>query len=203
MISHGWKSLGKHTFEAPGFSTAINEVATTIESPYYISCSGAQFAMISLVSTVGNQLNSIEIWGTQGSHEAGQKNKFYMSHKLVRIDQDAVPAVASTFPAGTLDEFVDAVNNYQIGLFTTEGNGLTSGPTLFGIFANLSGTRGLQVNAAANTGEINEPQYYYANLGDVIGPSWIAIPCGPFDYIQIRYFAGAASEVAALVNILE
>lgn len=202
MISHGWKSLGTNKFAGAGSTTSVTEIATTIESPHFIDCSAAQFALISYFATVSNALNVFAVWGTQGSHESGQSNDFYVNHKIALVSPDGSPAVSYALPAGLIDGFPSGASNYQIGSITSDGNGITDGPTLFGIFANLSGTRGLQVNNAANTGEINDPSYYYSNLGDVVGPSWLAIPCGPFDYIQVVYTAGAACTAGALVNLL-
>ena len=200
MISHGWKTYGTSTFGTGGNSAPVTEFATELQADHVIECTGYSWALIAFATT-GIGLHTLNIWGTQGSAESAQNNKFYINHSLVTVSTGLTPSSAISLPAGTVHPSLD-LENYQIASVNQTANGVSNSPGLIGIFYNIVGTRGLQADGASNTGETNSVGPYYANYGSSAGPSWIAIPCAAFDYIQCVANVTEASTFVTFANTL-
>ena len=202
MISHGWKSLGVFTASGAAASptAAVSEVSTSIESTHTIPCSGMSFCLLSYYTSIANTGNVLTVRGTQGSAESSQDNEVFFNHSLVTVTPTTDAAL--TLPAGAYDTAGVTLVNYQTGSLAGTDTGASNGPIVTSAFLNLQGAKSLQGDNTSGTGDTQTLDPYYANFGDNYGPSWVAVPCGPFDRIQVRYTLAAAGTSLCLACLL-
>lgn len=207
MYPTGWK----HTNEISAATTAITEFATGLEAPtdMVVPCEGFNMCLIALGTDGSGASSVVEVWGTQTDGEASQSINYCFNSELVSIagsdtasvdEAIAIPgmdnivelaAMTPTFQvSGVVDEDSTAIDSVHFF------NRLTGAQTVPGyIDPNVSGG----AFSADGPGAL---KYWNFISADDAGPAWIAVPCGPFNFLQFACTNVGGGIVSVFYNLL-
>tara|TARA_R100001163_G_C5045076_1_gene182487 strand:- start:939 stop:1442 length:504 start_codon:yes stop_codon:yes gene_type:complete len=154
------------------------------------------FCQIGIIATT-NQAHSLQIYGTNSFGEISQRVTGFVNTKILTMQSAASACVV--IPTGIFPELDThgSFSNLTMGDITVEeagGDHDSKTPHLINMYLHMTGNKGMAPGNQASTDETDSYEHYYANDGSTAGSSlsWLAVPCGTFDFIQLRAVSGAA-----------
>ncbi len=201
MKTSGWNCTDFQTLSGGASSTAITNVATSFEADHLIQCQEFDWALIGLASTtLGGTSNTstIKIFGTYSDTGDGQftketNNKYgpriLYNQELGTVSTASNPDEVGTLPEGIYPGQPSDCKLYKMDAFAGKASGdVSESGTQFelAVLARMAGYESLQATGTGSLGTSQAWTDYYLVDGTAGGLSYVAIPCGMFQYIQLQ-----------------
>ena len=193
-FSTGWKISDTVTLAKNASSTAISATATSTEADIVIPCDAFSWCLLGIASTEGTDqgtpaASEFQVMGTYGDAEGGQTNSIFFNDDLGDLKTAADAAVAFAIPDGIYPGQPASFKHYKSDTFATTAAGGTSGSgtqSQCAVISRMVGFEAPQATGIANLGTSQVWDDYYLMDGTNAGCSFVAIPCGLFQFLQIK-----------------
>ena len=201
MYPTGWKHtpLVNNASGLPSDVTTsyqITEFATGLQAPeeFIIPCEGFQYCLFAFAgeSSLGGYFDA-EVWGTQTSGEAAQQIDFCLNFRLCTLKPNANSSVSNVdFPSLGLTgwQLWQITSNDQDSGANTDVSSAAIGALHF--WNRIAGNQTIagyqDPTTEARSGDSSDSTKLWEYIGSVAdsGAAWFAVPCGPFNYLQIE-----------------
>lgn len=213
MYPTGWKfSQG---YEST--TTAISEFATGLQAPtdLIIPCEGFSFCLFALGKEGDTEADAVvEIWGTQTDGEAAQQIRFCFNSRLLTLTTLGAACISSVGAAGAKAADGTPVISMSTLTVADQDSGLDDNPSddvavgALHFWNRLSGNQTvpgwLDAGTAARSADDPNSTYiwhYPATIAES-GLTWAAVPCGPFNFLQVEVSTTSSDTTAVFYNLL-
>jgi len=214
MYPTGWKF--SEGYESA--TTGITEFATGLQAPtdLIIPCEGFSFCLFAIGKEgVGADSAIIEIWGTQTDGEAAQQIKFCFNSRLCTVTtvggasvNESVLDIGAKAADGTpvISISTLTMTDQESGAEDATSSARTIGALHF--WNRLAGNQTTpgymdSAPAARSADDPNSTKlWHYPGTSADGGLSWVAIPCGPFNYLQVEVSVPDGDTTSVFYNLL-
>ena len=193
-FSTGWKLSDTVTLAKDASSTVISTTSTATESSIVIPCDAFAWCLLGIASTEGTDQSAaaasiFQVMGTYGDAEGGQTNSILFNDDLGDLKTADDAAIAFAFPDGAYPGQPASFKHYKSATFATTAAGSTTSSgtqSQCAVISRMVGFEAPQATGTANLGTSQDWDDYYLMDGSNAGCSFVAIPCGLFQFLQIK-----------------
>tara|TARA_R100001530_G_C4276073_1_gene144314 strand:+ start:162 stop:797 length:636 start_codon:yes stop_codon:yes gene_type:complete len=210
MYPTGWKLSS----EVTAVTTAIEPFQTELKAAQgmAIPCESSAMCLIGLGTSGVDTSAVLEVWGTQTDGEAAQKVGFCVNNLLVTatdtgsnslgsmtVDNSAITAFAALesiafAPSGATDDH----SSSAIAIPSIHWYNRLQGTQTVPAYIDSGDT----TNVLSGDLAVADKLWFFNGTGTDSGPAFLAVPCGPFNFIQCCFTTVSAGTVAVWSNLL-
>mgnify|MGYP003122547634 FL=1 len=217
MYPAGWKHTG--IYNSGSASATISTFANELEAPteFQICCEGAQFVLFSWIHQAGNLsgTTTFQIYGTQTNGESTQNVDYCFNNLLasptIKTNENCItgmniPDLPGLTEMHTFDSSTANFASSGVEDDTSSANEFSSVHFWNRIAGNQTVAGYIDEGESARSADAPSGDKYWAFLAganSTVGPCWLAVPAGPFNYIQLRMSAAHSDNSSSILyNVL-